>query len=115
MKRLVRWLLPVLAVLMLSGCMESFKIPFVSDFFGGPRKVITRKPLEVPPDLNTLPPLANEPAVRKAERKTDTGPEETATSILFGKQSDNRARTNQDHTPVGQLPEWMGSGDSRTP
>ncbi|MBF0460501.1 MAG: hypothetical protein HQL87_03815 [Magnetococcales bacterium] len=109
--------------LLLGGCSSNISLPWETNFLD-PSRVATREPLEIPPDLNTLPPAETakdpgstakvpwtDPALAqknggKADGKTAGNSNQTIhlPSQLPGNSDDASASRNEQE----KLPSWMG-------
>ncbi|MBF0159563.1 MAG: hypothetical protein HQL58_08550 [Magnetococcales bacterium] len=74
----------LLTLLLLAGCSGHFRLPWETDPFD-PSRIVTREPLEIPPDLDRLPVpgITEEDPDRAVVRARDIG-STTAGQILFG-------------------------------
>lgn len=100
--------------LLASGCSANFQMPWDKNLLD-PGRIATREPLEIPPDLNTLPPPEKGgPMPRGASKEVGRG--ENATTILFGKPSGSAttrpaaAEAAQTPPPGPQnMPDWVSN------
>ncbi|MEO5345250.1 MAG: hypothetical protein H7834_02590 [Magnetococcus sp. YQC-9] len=103
---------------MLTGCSSNFTLPWEQNMLD-PSRIATREPLEIPPDINTLP--TNDPPEdlpgRLGERRTgardDDSTPGSARSILF-----KTPEPKKDPKPLGRdeqerLPSWLGDGTTK--
>nr|CRH04963.1 conserved exported protein of unknown function [Candidatus Magnetococcus massalia] len=99
-----RLLLAVVALSLVTGCSGSFRMPWEKSY--DPSEIPTREPLEIPPDLYSLPKAGYDKTGRQQHKKSQEG--STANEILFGGgeagRSDEMGRNEQE-----TLPDWVGS------
>jgi len=111
-KKSILTLLLVTAPL-LASCSAKFLMPWEQNMLD-PANVRTQEPLEIPPDLWTLPPTkdsAEENAEDKAAEQDVAGSEGTATSILFGG-PEGVKDASSDRNENEALPAWLGGGNT---
>ncbi|GAB0056665.1 hypothetical protein SIID45300_00973 [Candidatus Magnetaquicoccaceae bacterium FCR-1] len=104
-------------LMLLSGCSSNFTMPWEQNMLD-PSRIATREPLEIPPDLNTLPTNdpPEEPAGRVGDRragKDDSAPA-SARSILFKGQEPAREAKPLGRDEQERLPGWLGDGAARS-
>jgi hypothetical protein len=90
----------LVSTLLLAGCGSSFKLPWDEDVLDA-KRINTREPLEIPPDLQKLPPVAGGAVEGKG------GGGENASAILFNTPPAPQAKPltrNQRE----KLPGWLG-------
>lgn len=99
----------------LSGCTANFRMPWEDNPLD-PSRIVTREPLEIPPNLSQLPPTA-QPEV---EPKDKTAPvaaaptSESASAILFDTPAPAAKAAAPDRNENAPLPDWMSSPGSAT-
>lgn len=111
LRRLPVALLALLGVIGMvgGGCSQKFQLPWEKDMLD-PGRVATREPLEIPPDLQTLPPAETTgTGVRRGRSGGDS-----ATSILFqeGKGEKRVEQRGQERAP---MPDWVTNPRSERP
>ncbi|MBF0589207.1 MAG: nuclear transport factor 2 family protein [Magnetococcales bacterium] len=99
--RLITWLMLLGIVATASGCTSSFTLPWEDDILDASR-VATVEPLELPPDMETLP----EPGVRMKEVEAQAGAG-SASTILFGSKSVHGEAPELGRNEQAQTPDWM--------
>ncbi|MBF0310108.1 MAG: hypothetical protein HQL56_11330 [Magnetococcales bacterium] len=93
--------LAVVLATLVGGCSSTFRMPW-EDSSLEVNRIATREPLEVPPDLYSLPQAGESPAAEESSKSS------SARDHLFGKKE---ARgENARRSESGGLPGWMGSG-----
>lgn len=102
------WLLS-LSLLLTAGCSGSMALPW-DDALLDPGRIATREPLEIPPDLNTLP---TEKRAYEGSELTWTNPnnapadDDAGTSLLLPLPS-VQEEAPLDRNEKERLPRWMG-------
>ena len=104
--------------LLLGGCSNKLSLPWENNLLD-PARIATREPLEIPPDLNTLPPpgAAKKPALShtipwinpaQAPKSGGNSPKERAQTIHLPPQStENTDDTSLSRNEQEKLPAWM--------
>ncbi|MBF0262536.1 MAG: hypothetical protein HQL97_11980 [Magnetococcales bacterium] len=104
-------------LMLLSGCSSNFTMPWEQNMLD-PSRIATREPLEIPPDLDTLPTNdpPEEPAGRLGDRRAgaDSGTPGSARSILFKTQAPTREAKPLGRDEQERLPGWLGDGAPRS-
>ncbi|MBF0417053.1 MAG: hypothetical protein HQL86_02250 [Magnetococcales bacterium] len=101
---------------LLSGCSSNISLPWEQNLLD-PSRIATREPLEIPPDIDTLPgnDPPEEPAGRPGERhagSTDDGTPGSARSILFKTPEPKREAKPLGRDQQERLPGWLSDGAS---
>ncbi len=105
-------------MLFLGGCSSSLTLPWDSNLLD-PSRVATREPLEIPPDLDTLPPTGNAQEPEGTHKATWADP---ALTQKHSTKVDNKQTIHlppsgvesQDDSAAARekqekLPDWMGN------
>ncbi|MBF0400656.1 MAG: hypothetical protein HQL90_07795 [Magnetococcales bacterium] len=113
------WLLATLTLL-LGGCSGNMNLPWESNFLD-PARVATREPLEIPPDLNRLPPVDGAKAQAKGGNLpwNDTSARKTSGSsgstIHLPPPTENTDNGSLSRNQQEKLPSWMEVEPGRKP
>ena len=89
------------AAILLGGCSD-IPIPW-GDNFLDPGRIATREPLEIPPDLDHLPPAAGK------ETSPQTDKQDPSVLLPFQIPPERQDDASLSRTKKERLPDWMGS------